>query len=186
MCVFDISLIQVLHCCYSFSRNWKIKKSCWARFSNYLKYYNQGPGILTVLLSASCTSNTKVIRELALSVSLTLLRLRPKLHQKKEICSILKWFSQTFWLLSFFFFPFFNLFFFCAIKNHFPSSGEIFPIPCPLYSQFPWPSFYLSFHTVHNLGCFQTNLNFYFVLILFVAWKTKCINLKQTLSCLWG
>lgn len=131
MCVFDISLIQVLHCCYSFSRNWKIKKSCWARFSNYLKYYNQGPGILTVLLSASCTSNTKVIRELALSVSLTLLRLRPKLHQKKEICSILKWFSQTFWLLSFFFFSFLQFVLFLCHKKSLSLLWRDFSYPMP-------------------------------------------------------
>lgn len=143
-------------------------------------------GNLTILLSsASCASNTLVILELAASVPLTLLGARPEPHQENGSYRISKLFSCR---LSnydgFFSSPQFILF--LCVKNHFPSSGEIFPIPCPLYSQLRWPSFCLSFHTVHNLGCFQTNVNFYFVLILFVAWKTKHINLKQTLNCWWG
>lgn len=137
MCVFDISLIQVLHCCYSFSRNWKIKKSCWARFSNYLKYYNQGPSILTVL-SASCTSNTKVIRELALSVSLT-----PYDWDQNFTRRELQYFEVIFtdFLTIIFFFPFFNLLFFCAIKITFLPLERFFLSHALSTLSFPDPLF---------------------------------------------
>lgn len=142
------------------------------------------PGLLVLLMSStSCVSNTMEIRE-------EFQTLWPSYEWDQNLTSIKRaTIFQSYFHADFFtiiFFSCLQCILFLCIKNHFPSSGEIFPIPCPLYSQLPWPSFYLSFHTIHSLGCFQTNVNFSFVLILFVAWKTKHINLKQTLNCLWG
>lgn len=183
--MFDIWLTQVLCCFYRFSGVRELKERVEQGSQNSWMTVIKGriwPCVLIVLLSsASCTSNTMVIWELAVSVPFTRLLARPEPHQEKG-----RYFKVFSCRLSIIFFSSLQFILFLCVKNHFPSSGEIFPIPCPLYSQLPWPSFYLSFHTIHNLGCFQTILNFYFVLNLFVAWKTKHINLKQTLNCLWG